>query len=217
VLSVQAMAAADKAREARGQHFDVLKELGDCYAAVGDHARARESYLAAGRLEPDSAEPHVGLGIVAVQAGRLGEAEDAFETAARKQPRCAEAYGGLAMVRQQRQDYPGAFDMYLKCLELDADNLVALLGLFQTSCKMGTFARVIHYLRMFLDRHPGDTSVQFCLATLYAREGELGRAEELLLNVLALQPDNAEADDLLAEVRERMAESDAADAVRSRA
>lgn len=214
MLSVQAMAAADKTRQCRTQHFEVMKELGDCYAAVGDSRLARQSYLQAADLEPDRPEPYVGLGIIAVQTGRLGEAEGAFETAAAKDARCGEAYGGLAMVRQQRLDYAGAFDMYLKCLELDTDNLVALLGLFQTSCQMGTFSRVIHYLNLYLDRHPGDTSVQFCLATLYAKEGQLAEAEDVLISVLALQPDNREAGQLLADVRKQIDEDQPAGAVR---
>jgi len=198
-------AGAHQLREDLTQHYEVLRELGDCYAALGDERRAGQCYTEAAALAPEKAGPHVGMGVLAIQSGRLGQAEDAFETAAAKEPRCAEAYGGLAMIRQQRQDYAGAFEMYLKCLELDSDNLVALLGLFQTSCQMGSFAKVIHYLEMYLDRHPGDTSVQFCLATLYAREGKLELAEKTLLNVLVLEPDKPEARDLLHDVRKELA------------
>lgn len=204
VQTDQQTAAGDQLRENLHQHYEVLKELADCYAALNDPRRAMGHYLEAAELAPEKAGPYVGMGVLGIQTGRLGEAEQAFQTAAAKEPRCAEAYGGLAMVRQQRQDYPGAFDMYLKCLELDADNLIALLGLFQTSCQMGTFAKVIHYLELYLDRHPGDSSVQFCLASLYAREGRLQQAEDALLSVLTLEPDKAEAQQLLREVRSEL-------------
>jgi len=191
--------AADEPR--RRQRYQVLMELGDCYASVDQPDSARDCYLQAARLDPRRTGPHVGLGILALQDGDLPAAEAAFRAAADMDSRCAEAYGGLAMVLQQRQDFPAALDMYLRCLQLDADNLVALLGLFQTSCRMGTFAKVIHYLQVYLDRHPGDTSVLFCLATLYARDGRLADAEGALLDVLALEPDKLEAAELLAEVR----------------
>lgn len=183
------------------QHYEILRELAECYAALADYERARECYNQAAYLAPDEAAPHVGLGVVDIHSGKLDRAEMSFRTALEVQPDYSEAYGGLAMIRQQEQDYPAALDLYLKCLELDTDNLVALLGLFQTSCKMGTFAKVIYYLETYLDRHPGDTAVLFCLATLYARDDRLEDAREALLSVMALEPTNAEAAHLLAEVK----------------
>jgi cytochrome c-type biogenesis protein CcmH/NrfG len=135
----------------------------------------------------------------------MDQARQAFDIARKLDPACAEAYGGLAMTLQQTEDYAGAFEMYLKCLELDTDNLVALLGLFQTSCQMGTFGKIIHYLEIYLDRHPGDTSVLFCLATLYAREQRLADAQQALTTVLVLDPGKPQAVNLLAEVRQKLA------------
>ncbi|MCD6303887.1 MAG: tetratricopeptide repeat protein [Planctomycetes bacterium] len=213
MLSVQDMQTPDRLARYRRQRFDVLRELAEAYAAMGRFDDARRCYTQAAGLEPREASPLVGLGVVAVQQGMLDEAEEAFRAAARRQDDCAEAYGGLAIVRQQRGDYAGAFDMHLKCLELDADNLVALLGLFQASVRMGTFAKVIRYLEIYLDRHPGDVAVLFCLATLYARDGRLEEAREALLSVLALEPDKKEAVELLRQVRAGLAGRRGAEAV----
>jgi len=213
VLSIRGLSADEAVSRGRTQHFDVLMELGECRAALGDLDRAAECYRQAGCLEPARAAPYVGLGVVALQSGRLAEAQRAFEAAASREPACAEAYGGLAMVRQRQEDYAGAFEMHLKCLELDTDNLVALLGLFQTSCQMGTFAKVIRYLELYLQRHPGDTSVLFCLATLYAREDRLEAARECLLSVLALEPAKAEAGQLLEQVEQEIARTRPLDAL----
>jgi tetratricopeptide (TPR) repeat protein len=188
-------------RRLRGE---VLSELGDCRAALGDYDAARECYAEAGRMDPSSPRPHVGLGFVGVQLGRPAEAWEAFSRAAALDGDCAEAYGGMAMVRQQQKDYTGAFDMYLRCLERDVDNLAALLGLFQTSCQMGTFGKIIHFLEVYLERHPGDTSVLFCLASLYVKEDDLPRARERLLDVLALEPDKPEAAELLRDVEAQL-------------
>ena len=110
------------------QHFDVLRELGECHTALGNWDRARECYRRAADLSPDRAAPHVGLGILGIQSDRLEEAEAAFRRAVALDPGGAEAYGGLAVVFQRREDYQAALDMYLRCLERDADNLVALLN-----------------------------------------------------------------------------------------
>jgi tetratricopeptide (TPR) repeat protein len=111
------------------------------------------------------------------------------------------------MVAQQRSDYKKAFEMYLKSLELDTDNLVALLGLFQASCQMGSFEQVIHYLEVYLNMHPGDTSVMFPLAALYMRDGKLAESKDILLDLLSLDENHKDAANLLEEVEHSLAQA----------
>ena len=187
------------------QRYEVLRELGDCYASVGSCEQAQRCYEKAATLGPDEADPYIGLGVVALQQGLLDDAEIAFRVGCRLEPASSKAFAGLAMVAQERDDYKQAFEMYLRCLELDTDNLTALLGLFQTSSKMGTFAQVIHYLEVYLDMHPGDGSVMFSLAALYVKEGRLAEAGMLLKDILALDAENVDARDLLEEVEHGLA------------
>ena len=193
-------------RENTTQRYEVLQELGDCYASVGRYEQAQRCYEKAALLGPDEAGPYIGLGVVALQRGLLEDAEIAFRVACRLDAESSRAYAGLAMVAQERADYRQAFDMYLKCLELDTDNLTALLGLFQTSCRMGSFGKVIHYLEVYLDMHPGDSSVMFSLAALYVKEGRLEEARRLLADLLTLEPANKDAADLLEEVERGLVE-----------
>jgi len=188
------------------QHYEVLQQLGDCYASVGNYAEAQKYYEKAASLGPDEPLPYIGLGVVALQKNLLDDAEISFRVACRLDPRCARAYAGLAMVAQQRADYKEAFEMYLKSLELDSDSLIALLGLFQTSCQMGSFAKVTYYLELYLDMHPGDTSVMFPLAALYVKDGRLEKSKKTLLDLLALDPDNNDAANLLEEVEHSLAQ-----------
>jgi len=189
------------------QHYEVLQELGDCYTSVGNFAQAQHCYEKAASLGPDEPGPYVGLGVVALQKDLLDDAEIAFKVACRLDVNCAKGYGGLAMVAQQRADYKQAFEMYLKCLELDTDNLTALLGLFQTSCQMGSFAKVIRYLEVYLNIHPADTSVMFSLAALYMKDGRFEQSKRILLDVLTLDPDNKDAANLLEEVEHNLAQT----------
>ena len=188
------------------QHYEVLQELGDCYASVGNYSQAQQYYEKAAVLSPDEADPYVGLGVVALQKNLLDDAEIAFRVACRLNTNCAKAYAGFAMVAQQRADYKQAFEMYLKSLELDTDNLVALLGLFQASCQMGSFAKVIHYLEMYLNMHPGDTSVMFPLAALYMKDGKFEESKNILLNLLSLDENHKDAANLLEEVEHSLAQ-----------
>jgi tetratricopeptide (TPR) repeat protein len=182
------------------QRFEVVQELGDCHASVGNYEQAQKCYEKATMFSPDEPRPYIGLGVVALQRNALDDAEIAFRVACRLDAGCAKAYAGLAMVAQQKADYKKAFEMYLKCLELDGDNLTALLGLFQTSCQMGSFGKIIHYLQLYLDTHPGDTAVMFTLAALYMKDNRLTESRKILLDVLTLQPEHKEAVKLLEEV-----------------
>jgi protein O-GlcNAc transferase len=189
------------------QHYDVLQELGDCYNTVGNYAQAQSYYEKAATLAPDEPGPYVGLGVIAVQKNCLDDAETAFKVACRLDINCVKAYAGLGIVAQQKADYKRAFEMYLKCLELDSDNLIALLGLFQSSCQMGSFAEITHYLEVYLDMHPGDTSVMFPLAALYLKDGRFDESKKVLLDLLTLDEKHKDAIDLLEEVEHSLAQT----------
>jgi tetratricopeptide (TPR) repeat protein len=184
--------------------YEELQVLASCHIASEDYSAAERCYRRSAVLWPDRPEPFVGLGVTAMQTGRHDEALQAFQTARRLNPRCAEAWAGTAMIYQERRQYPQAFEMYLRCLEIDGDNLIALLGLFQTSCQMGTFSKITYYLEEYLETHPDDQAVLFCLASLYARDGRAIQARQALLTVLAYEPDKPEAVKLLREVEEQL-------------
>lgn len=189
------------------QHYEVLQELGDCYTSVGNYTQAQQYYEKAAVLSPDEAGPYVGLGVVALQKNLLDDAEIAFRVACRLDANCAKAYAGFAMIAQERADYKQAFEMYLKSLELDTDNLIALLGLFQASCQMGSFAQVTHYLEMYLNMHPGDISVMFPLAALYMKDGRFEESKKTLLDLLSLDENHKDAANLLEEAEHSLAQA----------
>jgi len=188
------------------QHYEVLMETADCLASTGKYDEAQRHYEQAALLSPDAAGPYVGLGVVALQTSSLEDAEIAFRVACRLDPRCAKGFAGQAMVAQERAHFTEAFGMYLKCLEIENDNMTALLGLFQTSCQMGSFDKIIHYLQVYLDTHPGDTSVMYALGALYKKDGRLEESREVLRNILALQPEYKDATNLLEEVEHGLAQ-----------
>ena len=192
------------------QHYEALQEMGDCYASVGNYKLAQKYYEKAAVLSPDAPDPYVGLGVVALQNNQLDEAEIAFRVACRLDANCAKAYAGLGLTAQQRTDYKQAFEMYLKCLELDTENLIAILGLFQASCQMGSFAQVTHYLEVYLNMHPGDTSVMFPLAALYMKDGRFEESKKVLLDVLTLDENHKDAANLLEEVEHSLAQENQA-------
>ena len=192
------------------EDYEAINELGNCFTSIGQYQQAQEFYDRAAVLEPDRADPYVGIGMIALQQGDLDEAMNAFRVARRLDPQCAKAYCGLAMAHQEIEEFSEAFDLYLKCLELDTNDLTALLGLFQTSCLMGSFSKVIHYLEVYLDMHADDSSVMFCLATLYMKDKRLFQAQKILTDILKIDPENTDSINLLEEVEHLLAQRNAA-------
>ena len=180
--------------------FRQVQQLGDCHVTIGNYAQAKRHYEKAADLAPDEPRPYVGLGVVAMLNNRFDDAEIAFRVACRLDPACSKAYAGLALLEQQRGHFKTAFDLYLRSLDLDTDNLTALLGLFQTSSQMGSFAKVIHYLKIYLASHPADTSVMFCLAALHMKDGDLDKARQVLTDLLTVDPAHEDAASLLEEI-----------------
>ena len=201
----------------RHDEYDIVQTLGNCHATVGNDAEAQHHFAQAASLEPDEPAPYVGLGVLALQNDKLEDAEVAFRVACRLNTQCSRAYAGLAMVAQRRQDLKGAFGYYLKSLELDTDNLIALLGLFQISCEMGSFSQITRYLEFYLSAHPDDTSVMFSLAALYLKDGLLDESRTVLLSILTRDPLNTDAQDLLEEVEHDLAQTEQPLAVLPRA
>jgi Flp pilus assembly protein TadD len=179
------------------QHYEVLKELGDCHAAAGDFDRARQCYLQAAQFEAASPAHHIGLGVVAMLEGKGPEARQAFETAGKCPAAGAEAWWGLAMVHQLAAEHPQACAAFVKSLELKNDHAQALAGLIRSCRETGDFAPAERFVPPYLDRHPGDTVALTCQGELQIRQGQVDLARQTILNVLTLDPQNAQAAEML--------------------
>ena len=164
-----------------------MAEDTDCPAISPDLCRSCPS-----RLECE-ARTHVQLGASASAEGRLQQAATAFEKACTLKGDCARAAFALATVYRQIDDFPRSFQTYLKCLELDGTNLPALLGLFQISITNGSLAAVRQYLELNLEVTPGDTTIMFCLTSLYLKHNRIEDAKKVLTDLLILDPAYREA------------------------
>jgi len=182
------------------EHGYNLRKLSDYYTLTGNNEQARSCYEKAAKLQPNESWPYVGLGAIALEQDQLEDAEGAFRKAIWLDRKSAKAYCGLGMVYQGKKDFDKAFENYMQCLELDANNLTAILGLFQTSSDIESFSKVRYYLGIYLDSHPDDIDIMFCLANLCIKDTLLDKAKEVLKKILTLEPYHQDAANLLEEV-----------------
>ena len=90
--------------------------------------------------------------------------------------------------------------MYTQCLELDGDDMTALLGLLEISHRTGDLHESEYFLRQYLEHYPHDVVIMLCLASVYLQAEQFGTARQILTDVLILDADNITAVDLIEEL-----------------
>jgi tetratricopeptide (TPR) repeat protein len=104
-------------RGGQGGFAKVLRDA-DRHRDKGRCSRAQPLYLKAAALEPDRAEPHVGLAWCALDAERYGAALSAFERALALDGTYAEAHLGLGQAYEFKGDKGNALKHYQRYLAM---------------------------------------------------------------------------------------------------
>jgi Flp pilus assembly protein TadD len=182
------------------QRYEVLKTLGDCYAAQDQFDRARACYREAADLAPGMPGHQVGLGVVNLLEGNAAEARAAFEAVLQAAPNCPEAIWGMALVHWQEGDFAQASQKIAQCAGILPDHWQVVWGLFHACKKLGDFSPVAKFLEARLQKHPGDTRALLCQAQIQLAAGDPQAARQTLLTIQALDPANAPARQMLAEL-----------------
>ncbi len=87
-----------------------MRERNKAKLALDYYARAEE-------LNPNSPEPHAGMGYALLDLGNLSAAIQSFETALQKSPRYGDALLGLAEAWKEKRDKKKAIDYYRQYIE----------------------------------------------------------------------------------------------------
>lgn len=93
-----------------------------------------------------------------------------------------------------------AMATFSKCLDINGDDIAALLGLFRVSTRMGKTERIKFYLKQYLSRHPHDIAIMLCLASILITEDNYDAAQDVLIDVLILDNTNETATCLIEEL-----------------
>ncbi len=166
-----------------------LIDVGNAYAARGEHAKAAQYFGDAVRAKPDFAEGHYNLGIALAAAGRPSEAIAAYRAAIRVRPAFAQAHHNLGHVldslgdsREAAREFRRAIDIEPRYAQAHA-NLAAILA----DERQGRQAE-IHY-RQALQLDPSLATAHSGLAMLLIGQSKLSEAAIHLREALRLRHD----------------------------
>jgi Flp pilus assembly protein TadD len=105
--------------------FDDTMKQGRELAAKGEHARAKELFEAAAKLEPKKPDPHIELARMYIQTNDKALAVIAANKAVKLAPLSSQAWNTKGRAELNRFDYDKAIVAFNKAVELDADNVWA--------------------------------------------------------------------------------------------
>jgi len=144
--------------------------------------RADEAALA---LDAKSATAHNGLGLLAVDNGRDGEAAKAFEQATAIDPNNATYWTNLGNARRALGDRTGAEQAYRKALELDARGADAANGLGVLLVEAKRPADAAPWFERAIEAAPDLVEARLNLGIALQESGQSARAAEAYRQVLA--------------------------------
>ena len=134
--------------------------------------------------------PGVQQGYQALASGQLGAARQQYEAALQQDPVNRDALLGLAAVAQQGNQGPQAAALYLRLLEMNPDDGVALAGLI--GLRQGDLVQSESRLKAILARTPESGPVLFALGNVYAQQRRWPEAQQQFFRAYSAVPGNAD-------------------------
>ncbi len=181
--------------------FDVFKTLGNIFTRKGDLDSAEDSYNKAHRLNPTSDTLYVNLGTLSVQRKRWDEAVERFRHALSLNPANDKAWVGLALGHRMKGDVELAWGNIEAALEYNPLNEVALGLALDWSTQNGREFRALELIRIFLIAGGWSERLSLAFVWLSFLLVETSRARLELERLLAVNPQNIQALNMLHEMR----------------
>ena len=134
--------------------------------------------------------PGVQQGYQALASGQLGAARQQYEAVLQQDPVNRDALLGLAAVAQQGNQDAQAAALYLRLLEINPDDGVALAGLI--GLRQGDLVQSESRLKAILERTPESGPVLFALGNVYAQQRRWPEAQQQFFRAYSAVPGNAD-------------------------
>ena len=179
--------------------YEINKELGECYLFMGEFDKAEEYYQKAASSNGIHPDPYLGLATIAVHRGELDAAMTLYSKAANIEPN-DKAYAGMGLIQMDREEHDAAFESFLRSLELNPENMIAMTGMIQEAYVVNRIEDALAHLTNALAVNPEQDAVRFSLAGCYISLDRAQEALEQLEIVLENNPEHEEARELYAKI-----------------
>lgn len=159
---------------------DALVNLGLVECQRGNFARARQLLTRARRVNPDVAQPHHGLGVLAELERRPDLASEHYLDALRVDPGFAPARGNLGRLQFEAGQLDAATLTFKKLSEVAPDDPRGLVGLGETLLRLGRYAEAQATAARAARRFPDEPTLSLLGARVALHARDFGLAERTL-------------------------------------
>jgi tetratricopeptide (TPR) repeat protein len=184
----------------REERYEYYKELGNCYTRAADYEKAESAYAQALNLGPTNEAAYVNLGTMEIQRERFDLALFYFKRAVQINPASSKGHCGIGIATLAAGDLEQARDAFLKALDLDNLNVLALHQLAALCDVLPLAAQVIGRIQQYLKVDPKNRELRFCLAALLFKRNEWSSCERELDEILKAAPGHERAQRLKKEL-----------------
>ena len=176
-------------------HFKIAR----IYKDRGWRARAKREFFAAIKINPNYTLPLNDLGLMAMEEGRLDEAEAFFRSGIALSPDHI-FHTNLGSLFMRRKQYRSAQEHFLIALDAKPGYADAHNNLGMAYIHFGKFGLAEDHFNLALENRPNFVQAMANLGVLYKKTGYLPKAEARFYQALALDPVNPDILNALGEV-----------------
>lgn len=173
-----ASAHLELALEYNGEFVEALTNLGLVELARGNFGRARQLLGRARRLNPDFAQPHHGLGVLAEREFHPNDASDHYRAALAVDPGFAPSRANLARLLLQAGYAEHALVHYQKLIHSAPASVVSHRGRIETLLLLGRYDEAAAGLRLARGVFDEDPGLRLLHGRLELRRGRMQAARE---------------------------------------
>jgi len=178
--------------------YEINKELGECYLFMGELDKAEDYYKKAASSNGIHPDPYLGLATIAVQRGELENALTLY-TKAHGIDANDKTFAGMGLVKMEQGEKADAFSLFQEALVRNPENMVALLSIIRLGHELEKLQEILAPLENYLSINPGKSEVRYSLAGCLVCLDRKDEAQAQLEQIIAVNPDFAPAQELLAQ------------------
>ncbi|MDA0821730.1 MAG: sulfotransferase [Proteobacteria bacterium] len=186
----QAITALENASQFAPNDSDIASDLGGMYLSTEQFSKAEVALQFALKLVPESVGAHYNLGIALYGQNRIAESIVCLSRAVEIQPDFVAAHYNLGVAFRIQGNYENALNSFERVHRLEPDNWSVRLDLARCYRDSGLADRSISHYEDYLD-HTNDVRIILEFAELLNANGLAQRAENILLEQIALSPNDA--------------------------
>lgn len=178
---------------------ELHKVCGNCWARLNYNDNARKHYEKALEIDSEADEIRSNLGTLYLNEGKLPAAIQAFREAISANRNNAKAYCGLGCCFLSAGRTKGAYDYFVRSLEMDpsSSNAMAVFNLIKCAYELKLFEPAETMVAKYVQNSPVNANLLYSLAGMQYHLGKNSEAHATAAKILKIKSDHEGAKEIL--------------------